>query len=62
MSRYEVIDIANYISWNGAVPRKQSLVSLLSLRVACQQEHFILVCDTLEVSIVPLEHFKDSAS
>lgn len=61
MSRYEVIDVADCISWNRAVTCKQSLVGLLSLRVARQQEHFVFVRETLKVTIVPLEDFEDSA-
>ena len=61
MSRYEVIDVKDCVSWNRAVCGHQPLVGLLGLRVAREQEHFVFAGETIEVTVVPLEHFKHLA-
>lgn len=61
MSRYEVINVKDCISWNRGVRGHKPLVSLLGLSVACQQEHFVFAGETIEVTVVPLEHFEHLA-
>lgn len=60
MACHEVVDIVN--SFLGIlIVSDQSLVSLFCARIACQQENFVDICESLKVSPIELEHLVHSS-